>query len=153
MAIGAKTGIVNANAYRIYLTAVTAASQYIMATRKEAVYKTPQKRLATGAGPVYFTMLSDDRLLLEFAYTTTELGATDSDWNKMLIRNSNSAEVPENTFFLVGTDRNPAGVKKATQTMKCKAEELRLFAGAEGETIAKLSLVIIDNDNVITSTN
>ena len=152
MALGAKTGVVNANAYKIYLTAVSSANQYIMATRKEAVYRSPQKRLATGAGPVYFTMLSDDRLLLEFAYTTTELGSDGSDWNKMLIRNANSGEVPENTFFLVGTDRNPSP-KKATQTMKCKAEELRLFGGAEGETIAKLSLVIIDNDNSITSTN
>lgn len=152
MTLGSKPRVVNANAYKIYLSGVSPSNQYIMATRKEAVYRTSQKRLATGAGPVYFTMLSDDRLLLEFAYTTTELGNDGSDWNKMLIRNANSGEVPENNFFLVGTDRNPSpGV--ATQTMTCKAEELRLFAAAEGETIAKLSLVIIDNDNSISSTS
>jgi len=151
MTLGSKPRIVNANAFRVYLTSVSASNQYIMATRKEAVYRSAQKRLATGAGPVYFTMLSDDRLLLEFAYTTTELGSGGSDWNTMLQRNANSGEVPQNKFFLVGTDRN-ASPGVATQTMECKAEELRLFSGAEGETIAKLSLVIIDNDPVISST-
>lgn len=148
MTLGTKTATVNASVYKVYFDSVSAANQYILATRKEAVYRATQKRLPTGAGPVYFTMLSDDRLLLEFAYTTSELGSGSSDWNKLIERNITSGEVPENNFFLVGTDRAGSPVSK-TQTMQCKAEELRLFAGAEGETLAKLSLVIIDNDVVI----
>jgi len=148
MALGAKTNIVNANVYKVYFGSVSAANQYILATRKEAVYRTPQKRVATGAGPVYFTMLSDDKLLLEFAYTTSELGTGTSDWNAMIQRNALTGEVPTNSFFLVATDRNTTPISK-TQTMTCKAEELRLFGAAEGETIAKLILVITDNDAVI----
>lgn len=145
MALGSKTAVVNANVYKIYFDSVQASNQYLLATRKEAVYKKAQKRVPTGAGPVYFTMLSDDRLLLEFAYTTSELGSGSSDWNKLIESNATSGEVPENNFFLVATDRAGSPVSK-TQTMRCKAEELRLYSGAEGETLAKLSLVIIDND-------
>jgi len=148
MALGSKDTVVNANVYKVYFGSVSASNQYILATRKEAVYRTPQKRVATGAGPVYFTMLSDDKLLLEFAYTTTELGTGTSDWNAMVQRNATTGEVPTNNFFLVATDRQSTPVSK-TQTMICKAEELRLFSGAEGETIAKLVLVITDNDAVI----
>jgi len=148
MALGSKTTVVNANVYKVYFDSVSDSNQYILATRKEAVYRSAQKRVPTGAGPVYFTMLSDDRLLLEFAYTTSELGSGSSDWNTLIQRNAVSGEVPENNFFLVGTDRAASPVSK-TQTMRCKAEELRLYSGAEGETLAKLSLVIIDNDAVI----
>lgn len=146
MALGSKSATVNANVYKVYFGSVSAANQYILATRKEAVYRSPQKRVATGAGPVYFTMLSDDRLLLEFAYTSTELGTSDSDWNKLIERNATTGEVPEKSFFLVATDKNS---NAKTQTMKCKAEELRLYSGAEGETLAKLSLVITDNNIAI----
>jgi len=94
-------------------------------------------------------MLSDDRLLLEFAYTTSELGSGTSDWNKLIESNATTGEVPENDFFLVATDRAGTPVSK-TQVMVCKADELRLYGGAEGETLAKLSLVITGNDIVIT---
>ncbi len=148
MALGSKTAVVNANVYKVYFDSVSDANQYILATRKEAVYKAPQKRVATGAGPVYFTMLSDDRLLLEFAYTTSQLGTGTGDWNVMMQRNEDTGEVPENDLFLVAADVGSPQVTK-TQIMKCKAEELRLYSGAEGETLAKLSLVIIDNDITI----
>lgn len=148
MTLGSKNAVVNANVYKIYFGSASSTNEYILATRKEAVYRVPQKRVPTGAGPVYFSMLSDDRLLLEFAFTTSELGSGTSKWNSMIQRNSTSGEVPENTFSLVATNRAETPISK-TQTMKCKAEELRLYSGAEGETIAKLSLIIIDNDITI----
>ena len=100
MALGSKTATVNANVYKLYFGSVAAGNEYILVTRKEAVYRVPQKRVPTGAGPVYFSMLSDDRLLLEFAFTTSELGSGTSKWNSMIQRNASTGEVPENTFVL-----------------------------------------------------
>lgn len=149
MTLGNEPNKVNANKYKVYFGSVSDANEYILAMRKEAVYRTPQKRYGTGAGPVYFTMLSDDRLLLDFIYTTDNFGTANSDWNKIMTRNAASGEVPTGSFFLVAADAATPQVKK-THAMKCKAEELRTFGEAEGGTLAKMILVIIDNNIAIT---
>lgn len=149
MALGAKPNKVNANVFKVYFGAVSDANEYILAMRKEQVIRTPQKRYGTGAGPVYFTMLSDDRLLLDFIYTTDNFGSADSDWNKLMTRNTDSGEVPTEKFFLVAADAATPQVKK-THAMECKAEELRTFGEAEGGTLAKMILVITDNNVAIT---
>lgn len=149
MVLGAKNEAVNANKFKIFFGAI-GTDQYILATRKEAVFRSPQRRLPTDAGPVYFTMLSDDQLLLDFAYTTGEVGnGVPANWDEMLQRNAASGEVPTNAFRIEATDSQGTPVTK-THPMNCKAEELRVFAPAEGETLAKLILRIIDNEPSVT---
>ena len=144
MVLGTKSEVVNANVFKVFFGAA-GTDEYILATRKEVIYKAPQKRVATGAGPVYFTMLSDDRLLLEFAYTTGEVGnSVPQNWDEMLQRNATTGEVPENAFRIEATDRQGSPVTKTHAFSVCKAEELRARSGAEGETLASLTLVITD---------
>lgn len=142
VSLGTKLEIVNANKMKIFI----GADDYILASRKEMDFQSQQIRFATGAGPVYFTSLSNDRLLLEFAYTTGEVGnSVPANWDEMFKRNAASGEVPENTFSIQLTDRQGTPVTK-THTMLCKANRLRVFGGAEGETVASLELQIIDNE-------
>jgi len=149
MVLGAKNEAVNANKFKIFFGA-TGTDQYILATRKEAVFRAPQRRLPTDAGPVYFTMLSDDQLLLDIAYTTGEVGnSVPQNWDEMLKRNASSGEVPTNAFRIEATDSQETPATKK-HPMNCKCEELRLFAAAEGETMAKLILRITDNEPSVT---
>jgi len=121
-------------------------NQYILAVRKEMIFRAPQKRLATDAGPVYFTMLSDDQLLLDIAYTTGEVGTSvPQAWDEMFKRNADSGEVPENAFRIEATDRQTTPTTK-THPMNCKAVELRVFGAAEGEVLASLVLQITDTE-------
>ena len=143
MSLGATNEVVNANKFAVFFGA---SSEYILAVRKEVVYNAPQKKLATGAGPVFFTMLADDQLLLEFAYTTGEVGnGVGANWDEMLKRNATTGEVPEEEFRIKATDRQGSPVTK-THTMNCKATQLRCWGGAEGETLASLRLQIIDTE-------
>lgn len=144
--LGTKKEIVNANVFKVFI----GADDYILATRKEFDFRADQFRLATGAGPVYFTMLSNDRLLLAFAYTTGEVGnGVPANWDEMMKRNALTGEVPENAFSIQATDSQGTPVTK-THPMNCKATRLRGFAGGEGETIAELELQIIDNEPSVT---
>jgi len=145
MVLGTKQEVVNANKFKIFFGAA-GTDQYILATRKEFIHRAPQKRLATDAGPVYFTMLSNDQLLLTIAYTTGEVGnSVPSNWDEMLQRNSLSGEVPKNAFRIEATDRQNTPVTK-THQLNCKCEELRVFGNAEGEVLASLVLRIIDTE-------
>ncbi len=150
MVLGTKTEVVNANRFKIFFGAA-GTDDYILATRKEFIHRSAQKRVPTGAGPVYFTMLSDDRLLLEFAYTTGEVGnSVPANWDEMLQRNAATGEVPENAFRIQATDRQGTPITKTHNFSVCKAEELRVRAMAEGETIATLTLVITDLEPSVT---
>lgn len=144
MVLGTKTEVVNANVFKVFYGAA-GTDEFILATRKEFIHRSPQKRIPTGAGPVYFTMLSDDQLLLDLAYTTGEVGnSVPQNWDEMLKRNATTGEVPENAFRVEATDRQGAPVTKTHAFSICKAEELRVFASGEGETIARLTLRITD---------
>lgn len=144
MVLGTKNEKVNANKFKIFFGAA-GTDQYILATRKEFVHRAPQKRVATDAGPVYYTMLSDDQLLLDIAYTTGEVGnSVPQNWDEMLQRNSSSGEVPENAFRIEATDG--LSTTKTHAFSICKLEELRVFAAAEGETMARLVLRITDTE-------
>jgi len=139
--LGAKTEVVNSNKLGIFFGT---SDQYILATRKEIDYRKEQIRVATDAGPVYFTGLSNDKILLEFAYTTGEVGnSVPANWDEMLKANATTGEVPENTFTLKAVDRQGTPDTKS-HTMLAKATRLRVFGGAEGETLAQLELQIID---------
>lgn len=149
MVLGTKFEVVNANVFKIFFGA-PGANEYILATRKEFDFRADQKRLATGAGPVYFTMLSNDRLLLEIAYTTGEVGTSvPQAFDEMMQRNSASGEVPTNLFTMVATDRQGTPVTK-NHPMNAKCTRFRGFAGAEGETLVQLELQIIDNEPSVT---
>ena len=144
--LGAKLEKVNANVFKVFFGA---SDEYILATRKEFDFRADQFRLPTGAGPVYFTMLSNDRLLLEFAYTTGEVGnSVPANWDEMMKRNALTGEVPENLFTIQATDAQGAPVTKS-HPMNCKATRLRGFAGAEGGTLAQLELQVIDNEPTV----
>ena len=146
MVLGTKTEVANANKFKIFYGAA-GTDQYILATRKEFVHRATQKRLATDAGPVYFTMLSDDQLLLSIAYTTGEVGnSVPQNWDEMLKRNANSGEVPENAFRIEATDRLTPTPTTKTHQFNCKLEELRVFSAAEGEVLASLVLRITDTE-------
>ncbi len=145
MVLGTKLEIANANKFKIFFGAA-GTDQYILAVRKEFIHRAAQKRVATDAGPVYFTMLSDDQLLLDIAYTTGEVGnSVPQNWDEMLQRNSNSGEVPENAFRIEATDRQISPDTK-THQFNCKCEELRVFSAAEGEVLASLVLRITDTE-------
>ena len=149
MSLGAENEVVNANKFKIFFGAA-GTNQYILATRKEFIHRAPQKRLATDAGPVYFTMLSDDQLLLDIAYTTGEVGnSVPQNWDEMLQRNALSGEVPENAFRIEATDRQSTPTTK-THAFNCKLEELRVFSAAEGEVLASLVLRITDTEPTVT---
>lgn len=146
MSLGAKNEVVNANKFKIFFGPSPDVTQYILAVRKEMVFRAPQKRLATDAGAVYFTMLANDQLLLDFAYTTGEVGnSVPSNWDEMFQRNALSGEVPTNVFRVEATDSQTVPITKV-HPMNAKAEELRASANAEGETVAKLILRITDNE-------
>jgi len=148
MSLGSKVEVVNANKFKIFFG--SGANDYILATRKEFDFRAEQKRLATGAGPVYFTMLSNDRLLLELAYTTGEVGTSlPQAFDEMMQRSNTTGEVPENLFEIRATDRQGAPVTK-THPMNAKCTRFRGFAGAEGETLVQLELQIIDNEPSVT---
>jgi len=146
VSLGTKTEIVNANVLKIFI----GVDDYILASRKEFDHQAAQIRLATGAGPVYFTGLSNDRLLLEFAYTTGEVGnSVPANWDEMLQRNVATGEVPENAFSIKATDRQGTPVTK-THAFNAKCTRLRVFGGGEGETLAQLELQITDNEPTVT---
>ena len=147
MVLGTKLEVANSNKFKIFFGAA-GTDQYILATRKEFVHRAPQKRVATDAGPVYFTMLSDDQLLLTIAYTTGEVGnSVPQNWDEMLQRNASTGEVPENAFRIETTDRQtPTPTTKTHAFSICKCEELRIFGSAEGEVLASLVLRITDTE-------
>lgn len=147
MSLGSKSEVVNANVFAIFFGT---SQEYILATRKEFDFRAEQRRLPTGAGPVYFTMLSNDRLSLEFAYTTGEVGnSVPSNWDEMMQRNAVTGEVPTNLFTIKATDRQGSPVTK-NHPMNAKCTRFRGFAGAEGETLVSLELQIIDNEPTVT---
>ncbi len=148
MVLGSKSEVVNANFFKIYFGS---SEEYILATRKEFDFRAEQKRLATGAGPVYFTMLSNDRLLLELAYTTGEVGTSLPEaFDEMMQRSATTGEVPTNNFQIKATDRKNPGPTTKTHSMNAKCTRFRGFAGAEGETLVSLELQIIDNNMTVT---
>lgn len=151
MVLGTKNEVVNANKFKIFFGAA-GTDQYILAVRKEFIHRAPQKRLPTDAGPVYFTMLSDDQLLLTIAYTTSEVGnSVPQNWDEMLQRNAATGEVPENAFRIEATDRlSPTPTTKTHAFSICKLEELRVFGTAEGEVLASLVLRITDTEPSVT---
>ena len=141
--LGAKNEKVNANVFKIFI----GADDYILATRKEFIHRAPQKRIATGAGPVYFTMLSDDRLILQFAYTTGEVGnSVSANWDEMLKRSATTGEVPTNAFSIKATDEQTPTPTTKTHAFNAKCTMLRVYGGAEGETLADMELQITDNE-------
>ena len=149
MVLGDTNEVVNANKFKIFY-GDTGVEQYILALKKEFIHRAPQKRLPTDAGPVYFTMLSDDQLLLSIAYTTGEVGnSVPQNWDEMLKRDIDSGEVPTNEFRIEATDRQSTPQKK-THQFNCKLEELRAYSNAEGETTASLVLRIIDSEPSVT---
>jgi hypothetical protein len=138
--LGSKTEVVNAAKFKVFL----GADDYILATRKEFEHVAPQRRVPTGAGPVYFTMLSNDRLILEFAYTTGEVGnSVPANWDEMIKRNATTGEVPENAMSIQATDKS--SVTK-THSFNCKCTRFRSWALGEGETLAAMELQIIDEN-------
>jgi hypothetical protein len=147
MSLGSKSEVVNANVFAIFFGST---NEYILATRKEFDFRAEQKRVPTGAGPVYFTMLSNDRLLLELAYTTGEVGTSlPQAFDEMMKRNASTGEVPTNLFTIKATDRAGAPVTK-NHPINAKCTRFRGFAGAEGETLVSLELQIIDNEPSVT---
>lgn len=145
--LGAKNEAVNANKFAVFYGS---SDEYILATRKEFDFRADQTRVATGAGPVYFTQLSNDRLLLEFAYTTGEVGnSVPQNFDELMQRSATTGEVPENTFTIKATDRQGSPVTKS-HPMLCKATRLRGFGGGEGETLIQLELQVIDNNMSVT---
>lgn len=139
---GNKLEIVNASKFKIFI----GGDDYILASRKEFEHVAPQRRIATGAGPVYFTMLSDDRLSLEFAYTTGEVGnSVPANWDELIKRNATTGEVPTNGFSIQATDRQGTPDTK-THAFQCKCTRFRSWGLGEGETMAALELQIIDEN-------
>ncbi len=146
MSLGSKDEVVNSNKLGIFFGST---NQYILATRKEVDYRKEQIRVPTDAGPVYFTGLSNDKILLEFAYTTGEVGnSVPENWDEMMKSNATTGEVPENQFEIKAVDRQGTPITRQ-HSMTAKATRLRVFGGAEGETLAQLELQILDNNILV----
>ena len=146
--LGAKTEIVNAQAVKIQFGG--GPDDFILAIRKDLDYRSPQRRIPTGAGPIYFTMLPDNRMQLTFAWTTGEVGnSVAANWDEMIKRNATTKEVPENVWKLAFTDAQGSPTTK-TFTHTCKVTRFHSFAAGEGETMAELELQIIDDDPAVT---
>ena len=146
--LGAKNEIVNAQAVQIRFGATP--DDYILAIRKDMDWNSPQRRVPTGAGPIYFTMLPDNKMHVTFPYTTGEVdNGVPANFDEMVKRNATTKEVPENTWKLVWTDAQGSPVSKTfTHTAKCT--RFHIFGAGEGETMCELELQIIDDDPAVT---
>jgi len=147
--LGTKLEIVNANAVLVRFGATP--DDYILAVRKRIEYNSPQKRLATGAGAIYFTMLPDNKMRITTAYTTGEVGnAVAANFDEMIKRNATTKEVPTNTWALKFTDRQGTPASN-TWTHSAKVTQLIIDGGlGEGETLVEIVLQIIDDEPTVT---
>jgi len=143
---GSKTSVVNAQA--MYWN--FAGGKYLLLTNKRFSYRRPQKRIATGIGPIYFSMLSDNRFTVQVAYTTGEVGVgVPQAFDQMILANATTHEVPENTFTFTLTDR--AGTPKTnTWTLKAKMTSLDVSGLGEGETLVDMEFQITDDVPAVT---
>ena len=146
--LGSKLEIVNAQAVKVQFGA--APDDFILAVRKDMDWNVPQRRVPTGAGPIYFTMLPDNKLRLTFPYTTGEIGfSVPANFDEMIRRNATTKEVPTNIWKLVWTDRQGTPLSN-TWTMNGKVTRLHPFALGEGETMIEIDIQITDDEPVIT---
>ncbi len=146
--LGSKLEVVNAQAVKVQFGPTP--DDFILAVRKDMDWNVPQRRVPTGAGAIFFTMLPDNKLRLTFPYTTGEVGsAVPANFDEMVKRNATTKEVPENIWKLVFTDRQGTPVSNAW-TMNAKVTRLHPFGLGEGETMVELDLQIIDDEPTIT---
>jgi len=146
--LGGKLEIVNAQAVKVRFGGTP--DDFILAVRKDLDYNSPQKRIATGAGPVYFTMLPDNKMHISFPYTTGEVGnSVPANFDEMVKRNATTKEVPTNTWLLAFTDRQ-ASPDTNTWTHSAKVTRLHIFGLGEGETMVEIDLQIIDDEPSVT---
>ena len=147
--LGAKNEIVNAQAVQVQFGATP--DDFILAVRKDIEYNSAQRRVPTGAGAIYFTMLPDNKLRLTFPYTTGEVGsAVPANFDEMIKRNATTKEVPENTWKLKFTDRVTPTPGSNTWSMLAKVTRLHAFGLGEGETMVEIDLQITDDEPTIT---
>lgn len=143
--LGAKNEIVNAQAVQVRFGATP--DDYILAIRKDMDWNSPQRRIATGAGSIYFTMLPDNKMHLTFPYTSGEVNAgVPANFDEMIKRNATSKEVPENLWHLKFFDRQTPTPTSNSWDMNAKVTRLHAFALGEGETIVEIDLQIIDDE-------
>lgn len=146
VSLGTKNEIVNAQNVLIQFGATP--DEYILAWRKDLEYLSPQRRVPTGAGPIYFTMLPDNKMRITVAYTVGEIGTSvASAFDEMIKRNATTSEVPKNSWKMSFTD-NAGG--NNLWTHNGKVTRLHVFAGRIGETIVELDIQITDNVSTIT---
>lgn len=146
--LGAKNEIINAQAVKVQFGAVP--DEYILAVRKDLDYVSPQRRIPTGAGPVYFTMLPDNKMRVSLPYTTGEVGASvSSNFDELIKRNATTGEIPTNLWPLQFTDRQGTPITQKW-SQSAKVIRLHVFALGEGETMVEIDLQIIDDEPTIT---
>jgi len=147
--LGAKLEVVNAQAVKVRFGATP--DDYILAINKDIDFVSPQKRVPTGAGNIFFTMLPDNKMKLSFPYTTGEVGlSVPANFDEMIKRNSATKEVPTNIWRIEPTDQQGTpNTNIWTQNAKCT--RVHWFAAGEGETILEIELQIIDDEPAVTN--
>lgn len=145
--LGAKNEIVNAQAVQIRFGATP--DDFILAIRKDLDWNSPQRRIATGAGPIYFTMLPDNKMHLSFAYTTGEVNnGVPANFDQMIKRNATTKETPTNVWHLKYTDRRGTPISNSWD-QSAKVTRLHIISLGEGETIVEIDLQITDDEPII----
>lgn len=118
--------------------------------RKRIEFHKPQKRFPIAGGVIYYTMKSNNKLTFTVAYTVDEVGTSITEsFDNMIKEVSATGEVPEKTFTLETSPQDGTTGKKFTQ--ECKMTDLVIEGEGEGETIATVTLQIIDNNPTVTS--
>ena len=146
--LGAKNEIVNAQAVQVRFGATP--DDYILAIRKDMEWLSPQRRVPTGAGPIYFTMLPDNKMHLSFPYTTGEVdNGVPANFDQMVKRNSTSKEIPENLWHLKFFDRKSPTPSSNSWDQTAKVTRLHVWGLGEGETMVEIDLQIIDDEPII----
>lgn len=147
--LGAKNEAVNAQAVQVRFGATP--DDFILAVRKDMDWNSPQRRVPTGAGPIYFSMLPDNKMRLTFPYTTGEVdNGVPANFDEMVKRNATTKEVPTNLWHLKFTDRQGTPFANSWD-MNAKVTRLHVFGLGEGETMVELDLQITDDEPVIVS--
>lgn len=144
--LGASKEWVNAQALKWFINS----DEYIFLTRKRLRFQVPQKRVGTGAGNVFFTMLPDNRMSVTVLYTTGEVGTSvPQAFDEMVMRDATTKEVPENTYKFTATDRQGSPATN-TITHLAKCTMMEVSAEAEGEVIVNLEFQILEDAPVVT---
>lgn len=144
--LGAKNEKVNAQAILWKISG----DQYILLTRKRFSYRRPQRRFPTGAGNLFYSMLPDNRIAVQVAYTTGEVGTSvPAAFDEMVKANATTKEVPENTFTFTATDTQGTPASNVW-TMAAKCTLMEVEAGPEGESVVNLEFQITDENPAVT---